>query len=493
MRRFRRAHRKRPNLEARYRRAAVIAALGLVLGTVVVFARQSLFQDGYQIRAVFSSANQLRDGSEVRIAGIKVGQVDGISAGPGNTALVQLGIDNTGLPIHDDATLTLKPRLILEGNGYIDLNPGTPAAPDLKAGGTIPLAQTAVSVQLDQVLDVFGAPTRGALQDSIANLASGLGPAPPASAPAQPGYGGLRFAVRELDGSLTSIEQVAHAARGTEPGDLGRSVGSSRDVTAQLAQSPQSLADSVTSFDRVMAMLAEEDQPLAATISGFDQLLEAAPGSLARIDAALPPLTRFGNALRPAMHAAPVTLSKTTRLLDQIGAVVRPTELPRLLDRLAPVTATLPQLEQRLHTLFGYTAQVTDCIDTHVVPVLDSKIQDGARTTGDPAWLDLLHAMTGFTSASTSFDGNGGTFRTGLAFGASELQGVIPGIGNVVGQLDPGVQGVRPIWLGYGVDPAYRPDRACAAQPLANLNAESGPAPSWDLHAVSPLQARKHR
>jgi hypothetical protein len=218
-----------------------------------------------------------------------------------------------------------------------------------------------------------------------------------------------------------------------------------------------------------------------------------APGSLAKIDAALPPLTRFANALRPAMHAAPVTLSKTSRLLNQIGAAVHPTELPRLLDRLAPVTATLPQLEQRLQTLFGYTTQVTDCINTHVVPVLDSKIQDGSSTTGDPAWLDLLHAMTGLTSASTSVDGNGGTFRVGLAFGPSDLQGVIPGIGTIVGQLDPGVQGVRPKWLGYGVDPAYRPDQPCAAQPLPNLNAESGPAPSWDLHAVSPALGSKHR
>ncbi|MHB8689987.1 MAG: MlaD family protein [Solirubrobacteraceae bacterium] len=493
MRPFRRTRRSRPNLEARYRRAAIIAALGLVLATVFVFARHSLFQGRYEIRAVFSSVNQLRAGSEVRIAGIKVGQVDGITAGPSNTSIVDMGIDNAGLPIHDDATLTLKPRLILEGNGYIDLNPGTPAAADLKAGGTIPLAQTAVSVQLDQVLNVFDVATRGALQGSIASLASGLGPAPRASAAAQPGYGGLRFAVRELDGALTSIRQVAHATRGTQPGDLGHSVGSSRDVTAQLARSPQALAGSVTSFNRVMAALAEEDQPLAATIGGLDQVLLVAPGSLTRIDAALPPLTHFADALRPAMHAAPITLSKTNRLLDQIDAVVQPTELPRLLDRLAPVTATLPQLEQRLRTLFGYTAQVTGCINTHVVPVLNSRIQDGASTTGDPAWLDLLHALTGLTSASTSVDGNGGTFRVGVAFGASELQGVIPGIGKIVGQLDPGVQGVRPIWLGYGVDPAYRPDQQCVAQPLPHLNAESGPAPSWDLHAVSPLQASKHQ
>jgi phospholipid/cholesterol/gamma-HCH transport system substrate-binding protein len=486
--------RKRPNLERRYRQAAVLAALGLTLGTAFVFARQSLFGGGYQIRAVFSSVNQLRGGSEVRIAGIKVGHVDGISAGPDSTSIVELGIDNNGRPIHADATLTVTPRLVLEGNAYIDLNPGTPAAPELRSGAMIPLTRTAVSVQLDQVLDVLDTPTRGALQRTIAGLADGLGPAgTPASTASQSGYGGLRSAVRELDGAMTSVAQVAHAARGTQPGDLGAAIGSSGAVTAQLAHDPQAVADSVTGFNHVMAALAAEDQPLAASISRFDDLLTVAPASLTRIDAALPPLTNFADALRPAMHAAPVTLQKTNRLLDQIGAVVQPAELPRLLDRLAPVTTALPQLEQRVQTLFGYTSQVTDCISTHVVPVLDSKIQDGTNTTGDPAWLDLLHAVTGFTSASTSFDGNAGTFRAGLAFGAAALQGVIPGFGNIVGLLDPGVQGVRPIWLGYGVEPAYRPDQPCAAQPLPNLNAESGPAPSWDLHAVTSTKATGRR
>jgi hypothetical protein len=352
-----------------------------------------------------------------------------------------------------------------------------------------------VSVQLDQVLDMFDSPTRGALQRSIAGLSSGLGNGAPGapSPPVGSGYVGLRQAVRELDGALISVTQVARAARGTQPGDLGRAVGSSGDVTAQLAQDPRALADSVTGFNRVTGALADEDQALAASVSGFDVLLRVAPPSLTKIDAALPSLTSFANALRPAMHAAPVTLRKTNLLLNQIAALVQPAELPGLLDRLAPVTAHLPQLEQRLQTLFGYTTRVTDCLTTHVIPVLDRKIQDGANSTGDPAWLDLLHAFTGFTSASTSLDGNAGTFRAGLAFGPGLAQGVIPGIGNVVGQVDANLKGVRPAWLGYGVEPPYRPDQACASQSLPNLNTPSAPPPNWDLHSVSPKQAAKSR
>jgi hypothetical protein len=282
-----------------------------------------------------------------------------------------------------------------------------------------------------------------------------------------------------------------HAARGTAPGDLPRAVRRSGDVAAQLAQDPRALADSVTSFNRVMGALDGQHAALAASIGGFDRVLKAAPRSLTRIDAALPRLTSFARTLRPTLHDAPTTLRKTNALLDQIAAVSRPAELPGLLSRLAPVTRDLPTLEPRLRDLFGYATQVMECISTHVVPVLDAKIQDGPHTTGDPVWLDLLHAVTGFTSASTSFDGNAGTFRAGLAFGPAALQGVIPGLGQIAGNLNPNVQGVRPAWLGYGVEPPYRPDEQCADQTLPDLNVKGGKAPDWNLRAIPASAKRK--
>src|SRR3712207_8296096 len=40
------------------------------------------------------------------------------------------------LPIKRDAEVRLRPRLFLEGNYFIDISPGTPAAPKLKSGST---------------------------------------------------------------------------------------------------------------------------------------------------------------------------------------------------------------------------------------------------------------------------------------------------------------------------------------------------------------------
>jgi ABC-type transporter Mla subunit MlaD len=470
-------HLRDRSLKRRYRRAAIVATLLLALATVAVFLKRNPFVHGYEIRAVFSSAAQLKRGAEVRTAGIKVGQVAGIESGPQNTAMVTMAIDAEGRPIHADATFTIKPRLVLEGNAYVDARPGTSAAPELRSGATVSITHTAISVQLDQVLDVLNIPTRDALQNSVAQLANGLGGSAKASN-LPPGYAALREAVRQFDGALQPTAEVAQAARGTRPGDLSRAIGSTGATTAQLAENPHAVADIVTSYNAVFAALAVEDRALAASISGFDSVLAAAPTPLRQIDAALPPLTSFANELRPALHAAPATLADTNQLLDQVALAVRPGELPALVTDLAPVLARLPGLEQRLQTLFSYTTPVTDCIATHVVPTLTAKIQDGANTSGDPVYLDLMHLFTGLTAFSSAVDGNGGTVRLGVTTGDRIVDTVFPGLGQVVGSL-PNVDGVRPSWLGFGVNPPFRPDQPCARQRLPNLNVESGPLPAW--------------
>jgi virulence factor Mce-like protein len=467
--------------ENRYRRharaSAVAAALGLVLLTAAIFFKFDPFANSYEVRALFMSSAELKPGSPVRIAGIQVGQVNAIGAGPGAETLVTMGIDSNGLPIHADATLTIKPRLVLEGNDYIDLDPGTPSAPDLSADATIPLAHTAISVQLDQVLDVLDIPTRDALQSSVSALADGLGRAPGGTGP---GWRSLRSAVSDFDGALGPVSQLAESATGTQPGDLSRAISSTSNVTAQLAEDPAALSDIVTSYDRTFEALADQDRNLGPTVDGIDAVLRTAPAPLRELDAALPQLTGFANQLRPALRDAPVAFTDGAQLLSQIRALVRPRALPALLTDLPPVLSDLPSLEGRLGTLFSYSTPVTDCISTHIVPTLDMKIHDGANTTGDPVYLDLMHLFTGLTSVSSAVDANGGTLRLGLTTGDRIVDTVFPGLGQVVGRL-PNADGVRPVWLGAAVNPPYRPDQPCASQALPDLNtpAASGVIPQW--------------
>ena len=79
-------------------------------------------------------------------------------------------INDKGLPIHKDATLKIRPRIFLEGNFFVDLPPGTPRAPTIGDGDTIPVTQTAAPVQLDQVLTALQSDTREDLQTLLDGL-----------------------------------------------------------------------------------------------------------------------------------------------------------------------------------------------------------------------------------------------------------------------------------------------------------------------------------
>ena len=46
----------------------------------------------------------------------------------------------------------IRSRIFLEGNFFVDLQPGTPIAADARRGDTLPAGQTAGPVQLDQML-----------------------------------------------------------------------------------------------------------------------------------------------------------------------------------------------------------------------------------------------------------------------------------------------------------------------------------------------------
>ena len=82
----------------------------------------------------------------MRIAGVNVGKVTARRARAGDgdaAAVVTMEIDKSGLPLHTDATAKIRPRIFLEGNFFVDLQPGSPSAPTLDDGDTIPVSQTA--------------------------------------------------------------------------------------------------------------------------------------------------------------------------------------------------------------------------------------------------------------------------------------------------------------------------------------------------------------
>ena len=155
-------------------RAGVLVVAIAGIAVYLAFGGPLPFSHRYTVDAVVQSANELHGGSPVRIAGVNVGKVTKVKAGPGTTAIIEMAIDDGGRPIHRDATLKIRPRLFLEGNFYVDLKPGSPSAPELRDGGTIPLANTATPVQLDQVLSALNHDTRDSLRTLVEQAGGAL-------------------------------------------------------------------------------------------------------------------------------------------------------------------------------------------------------------------------------------------------------------------------------------------------------------------------------
>ena len=81
-----------------------------------------------------------------------------------NAALLVMELNDSALPLHEDATAKIRPRIFLEGNFFVDLKPGTPGSPQLDSGDTITITQTATPVQLDEVLTSLQSDSREDLQ-----------------------------------------------------------------------------------------------------------------------------------------------------------------------------------------------------------------------------------------------------------------------------------------------------------------------------------------
>lgn len=456
--------------------AVVIAAV--IALTLYAFAGLRPFHQAYRVYAVVQDANQLTPGSPVRIAGVDEGSVSAVDRGPNGATRLSLELSTSAQPLHADATLRIRPRTFLEGGFYVDLSPGTPNAPALASGGTIPLAHTSGPVQLSQLLSTFTLAYRDGLRRILGQSAIGL-----------QGAGALRTLAPQLTPTLRDVAWIDEAAQGTEPHDLSLLIRSAASITDTLSANDQALVGLVSGLRTTTAALTAREGALSDSVSELDSLLREAPPALSALDGAMPALGRFSVVADPAVRQAPPLISGLTNAVTQFGTLVAPAERERLVAALHAALVQLPTLLLRLSSAFPPLAPAAECLSERVVPVLNAQVPDGSLSTGRPSWQDLVHGLVGLAGNAQDFDGNGFWQRYLAGGGAQTVSLPVPG--GLVGTT-PGsgaLLGARPVWLGPGSLPPLRPDAPCTAQPLVQLGSTTEPPPA---SAPTPL-ARDRR
>jgi phospholipid/cholesterol/gamma-HCH transport system substrate-binding protein len=464
-------------------RPLLVAGLTILLAVAITYyafsGKQIPFVHHFTMHALVRNSVDIIPGSPVRIAGIDVGQVTGASA-DGTLTKLSFQMNSNGLPVHKDATVTIRDRLFLEGGYYLQLDPGSPSAPIAGDGYTIGVSNTSYPVQFYQLLSTFDLATRQSLENALNTLNEGFSP-PSGQQPSldNGGAGGLKAAIPELTPTLKDIAWVTQALHGTQPGDVERLLSSASSVTGTLQGSDPQLADLVTSLNRTSTALAATDGSLGQDISGLDQTLQAAPPSLAAIDRALPPVVTLAVALDPSLKLAPPLVDAVTKVVKQLGAIVAPVERSRVLVALDSTFRQFPNTLNQLGTVFPITKGVTDCLRTHVTPILTQAVPDGPLSTGRPVWQDFLHLLSGLSSAVQNFDGNGYWIRLISSVGDNGISiGKLPLLGQILGVTpgSPGIEGARPQWVGDLTSADFRPDVACSSQPVPSLTATTAQA-----------------
>ena len=461
-----------------------LISLAIVLVAVWLgFTKDIPFTHGFRLNAVFETSNGLRVNSPVRIAGVQVGKVKAIKPKEGtDQALVVMEINKNGLPLHEDATAKIRPRIFLEGNFFVDLTSGSAGSPELGNGDTLKVTRTAAPVQLDQVLTSLQSDTRQDLRDLLNALGTGLNSKPTAAedAAADPSTRGETAAQAWNDSykygptALRGASQVNEGLLGTEPSrDVARLLAGTAKTTGALIRNEGLLKDLITNFNTTMGAFASEQDNLSTSIGLLPGTLENANATLASLNRAFPPTRAFAREILPGVNESAATIDASFPWVRETRKLLSQAELRGLAEDLAPTTKSLAQLTDASLKLLPEINDTARCARDVVLPTGDIVVQD-SFANGEPNYKEFWQAMVGLAGESQNFDGNGSYVRFQVGGGTNTVALGAQGstTGKLVGSAPQPVLGVRPKYPGKR--PPYNASVPCYKSKIPNVNGPAG-------------------
>jgi ABC-type transporter Mla subunit MlaD len=452
-------------------RAGVLALVVVALFAYFGFSKANPFSNPYEFKAVFNDVNNLKPNSPVRIAGIEVGKVkkvEPVESGKG-AAEVTMEVKDSGLPIKKDAELKIRPRIFLEGNFFVDVEPGSPSADDLDDGGVIPVTQTAAPVQFGDLLTALQRDTRTDLQIFLREYSKGL---------SNGGAEGFNQAIRYWKPAYLNSSLANDATLGQDPDrDIQRVLGGQQKTFAALVKNERALKDLVTNFNVTAAAFAREDVALAASVPALRDTLRIGYPALASLDAALPHLRAFAHDALPGVRSSDPTLAASLPFITQARLLMSEDELrgtARILRRTIP---DLVRFDQTSVPFLRESRALSACTSNVLVPFMGLKIPNPetgneAENTDQPVRAQLQRGMPGLSGESRLSDGNNQFFHAGATMPGNRVR---PG--------PPPDGGSMPL--------PHRPDVPCETQELPNMHAPGGPIAAFPVLDSTPGQIVK--
>ncbi|POX47429.1 MCE family protein [Streptomyces sp. Ru72] len=237
-----------------------IAATALLAATIVNVS----FTPKDTYHAVFSDVTGLENGDDIRVAGVRVGQVEGIRIKDRTLAEVTFSVE-ADRPLLTSTHAVLRYRNLV-GQRYVALTEGAGDGTRLRPGGTIPLSRTQPALDLNALLNGFK-PLFAALSPNDVNqLATEI--------------------IQTLQGEGSTVNSLlAHTASLTTTlADRDQLIGSVIDnlntVLDTLDRRGARFSALITQLRRVISGLSADRKPIGDSLVSIGDLTEATSGLL---------------------------------------------------------------------------------------------------------------------------------------------------------------------------------------------------------------------
>jgi virulence factor Mce-like protein len=461
-------------------RAAIIAIILVAIGVYFAFNKSIPFREGYRVNAYVENAMNIKPNAPVRIAGVNVGKVVEVSYDDGspNTKLV-LRIDDKGRPIHSDASLKIRPRNFLEGSFFVDLKPGSPSAPEMDDGESIPIARTASSVQFDQLLSMLNRDTREGFQVGLREFAGELYRRPTteevaAADPPQDPDVAYKTAFEALNGSLRyapdSIRggaRILRAFAGEERNDVRNLLQGFRDFGEAINNRETQVLSQIVAFDTMLDAFAGNEQALADATKEFSRTVITAEPTARKVNAMLPNIERFANLLADDIDELPATIEAADPWIEQTNALLQYDELGSTANMTHSVIRNFAAVMEYAPSAVQQIGRISACWNNVIYPAFIQKIDDGGLGSGRENYKEFWYSVVGMASESQTFDGNGAMLR----LGGSGSNTITTPSGKRFGNAPRPQAGIRPALPTK--NPPIQSSKLCYQQTPPNVNGVS--------------------
>jgi phospholipid/cholesterol/gamma-HCH transport system substrate-binding protein len=247
----------------------------LFTGVLAATIANTGFGRGSGYTAVFTDASGLQKGDDVRMRGVKIGQVTALRVQDDQYAAVDLQVDSARtLPA--SVTAVIKYRNLI-GQRYVSLDTGTPApgqpAGTLPVGGTIPLGRTHPALNLTELFNGFQPLFQALSPDEVNKLSyeiiqvfQGEGPT----------VESLLSSTASLTTTLADRDEV-----------IGRVIDNLNTVIGTVSDRAPQLSDLIDTLQQLVSGLNAQRRPVGSAIDALGDLTHTTAGLL---EDARPPL-----------------------------------------------------------------------------------------------------------------------------------------------------------------------------------------------------------